>query len=442
VLIFLSDMHLMDGTAGVHHLGANAFRGTFQDLAAHAEKAGARDVTVVFLGDIYELVRTQRWFGFPLDQRPWGRQPSELAANDIFDGVVANNRETFQILAGSLQDQFGFPVEPRRVYVPGNHDRLCNLYPSLRRKVRATLGLPASDEPFPHSFLDSEHRVYARHGQEWDLFNFEGSETFSLLHHVEIPLADYLRTPIGDLVAAEFISKVPILALEELPEQEADRALIVDRLRHLFDVRPMVGIVQWLSYQLTRYDDRLRGIVNGAVRRAAAEFSEIPFVQEWIAAHDRWANPFDEADRLKLLLALMESWRVLDSRQMLRLLEMGIGADEGEHYAARASEDFRRLDADPASRGEILCVLYGHTHGALQRGIDVIGDPPRELYRVYANTGTWRPVHRQSHSKRGFVVSKSLTYSIVYKPGEKILDRRIAQVPALETWSGGFIEEA
>ena len=53
---------------------------------------------------------------------------------------MAQNRPVFDLLSGSLASSCGFPVEPERVYVPGNHDRLCNLYPSLRERVRRALG--------------------------------------------------------------------------------------------------------------------------------------------------------------------------------------------------------------------------------------------------------------------------------------------------------------
>lgn len=149
MLIVVSDFHLMDGTAGAHHVEPGVFRSTMNDLAAHAHEAKANDITLVFLGDVYDLIRTERWFDLPPDERPWGATPSSKALFDIFEGVVDNNAETFALLAGSLVDEFGFPVEPKRVYIPGNHDALVNEHPYLRRRVRETLGMPEGDEPFP-----------------------------------------------------------------------------------------------------------------------------------------------------------------------------------------------------------------------------------------------------------------------------------------------------
>src|SRR4051794_22193398 len=133
MLIVVSDFHLMDGSAGAHHVEPGVFRSTMHDLAAHAREAQAEDIGLIFLGDVFDLVRTERWFDFPLEQRPWGSNPSEEALFQIFEGVVRNNIETFTLLGGPLAREFGFPVEPTRIFVPGNHDTLINEYPYLRR---------------------------------------------------------------------------------------------------------------------------------------------------------------------------------------------------------------------------------------------------------------------------------------------------------------------
>src|SRR2546423_3568413 len=138
MFIVVSDFHLMDGSAGAHHVDPGTFRSTMHDLAAHAREAKAKDITLVLLGDLYDLIRTERWFDYPVDERPWGENRSDQALYDIFEGVVANNAETFASLSGCLADEFGFPVEPTRLYIPGNHDTLVNEHPHLRRRVRET----------------------------------------------------------------------------------------------------------------------------------------------------------------------------------------------------------------------------------------------------------------------------------------------------------------
>jgi UDP-2,3-diacylglucosamine pyrophosphatase LpxH len=436
VLIVVSDLHLMDGTAGVHQLGAEAFRRVFRDLAHRAREARAQDLKIVLLGDILDLIRTAHWFSYAGDLRPWGTQRSEEAIVEVFDGVVAKNREVLDIFSGSLVDQFDFPVEPERVFVPGNHDRLCNLFPSLRRKVRKLLAIPGDDERFDHTFLDLDHAVFARHGQEWDPFNFEDSEAFSVATMAAIPWDDYMKTPIGDLIASEFAAKLPSAILEHLREgPERDR--IVRKFQDLFDVRPLIAIIQWLSYRATHQEQSVQAWLNEAIRQVTEEFEQIPYVRGWIERHDRAHNPFDEADRLELLMNMLETLRFSQFQHGLTWVERA----EEQHdarYANRAAQDIVRLDRDPELRHRILYILYGHTHQPDQRALGVVGDGADERERIYVNTGTWRPVHRRSLTGQGFVSWKNVTYTLVYRPGELIWGDHKVKVPVFETWSGSI----
>jgi hypothetical protein len=54
----------------------------------------------------------------------------------IFDTIIAKNRATFDLLKSGLKQGFDLPFEPERIYVPGNHDRLCNKYPMLRGYIQ------------------------------------------------------------------------------------------------------------------------------------------------------------------------------------------------------------------------------------------------------------------------------------------------------------------
>jgi UDP-2,3-diacylglucosamine pyrophosphatase LpxH len=436
VIIVLSDLHLMDGTAGAHHVEAGVFRSTFTDLAAHAREARAADIKIVFLGDLFDLIRSERWFEYGVDERPWGADPSEEAATAIMEAVAAENAETFELLSGSLADQFDFPVEPERVYVPGNHDRLCNLYPALRRRARELVGISPDEEPFEHFFLDPDHGVFARHGQEWDPFNFEGSEALRLHTFARVPRADYMKTPIGDVIAAELASKMPIYVLEYLPEEYPYRERIAERMRNLFDVRPLVGMVGWLFYQVHQYDRPVQNAINRAMRQAAHETAELPFVKKWIDEHDRM-TAIDEADRLQVLLQILESFKMTRlERPLGKILASRL---EGDQYALRAIEDLRRLDSEPDLRDQILYVLYGHTHNPCQFAIGSLGESPDERYRLYLNTGTWRPHHQQTVTGQDFISWRNITYTLLYRPGEIVAGGSTTAYPALEAWTGTVV---
>jgi UDP-2,3-diacylglucosamine pyrophosphatase LpxH len=436
VLIVVSDFHLMDGSAGAHHVEPGVFRSTMNDLAAHAREARASDITILFLGDVFDVVRTERWFDYPLDERPWGQTPSSQALYDIFDGVVSNNAETFRMLSGSLVDEFEFPVEPTRLYVPGNHDNLVNEHPYLRRRVREVLGMPPGDEQFPRYFLDREHGVFARHGHEFDRLNFEGSEAYDS-GELLIPEEDYVPMPVGDPMACEYASKLAPLTQHYLPEDHPNRARIAERLRDVVDVRPLIGMARWVMWQVSDMDKNARDAVNRAMCEAAQSFHDLPFTKAWYAKHDRLG--WDHADEFQAFLRLLRSFKPMNFNRILSAADkFAMFKSQTDRYAACAAEDFRRIKSHPDG-DDIYYVMYGHTHAARTVPIEVIGEPPTERYRVYINTGTWRPTHRMLLGGDGFSSWKEITYALVYRPGEIVSGGHTLDYPALESWTGTVV---
>ena len=83
--------------------------------------------------------------------------------------------------------------------------------------------------------------------------------------------------------------------------------------------------------------------------------------------------------------------------------------------------------------------MYGHTHFARQIPVEVIGEPPTERYRVYFNTGTWRPTHRMLQGGDGFASWKEITYALVYRPGETVSGGHAMDYPAIESWTGTVV---
>ena len=73
MLVFISDLHFADGTAGEHNIRPKAFEYFFQDLIgiAEDERNAIKEIKLVFLGDIFDLLRTWDWFKHPPSERPW-----------------------------------------------------------------------------------------------------------------------------------------------------------------------------------------------------------------------------------------------------------------------------------------------------------------------------------------------------------------------------------
>ena len=436
MIVFLSDLHLSDGSAGVDDIPASAFRDTFHSLADRARRSEAKRISLVFLGDLFDLIRTERWFAVPVEKRPWGASPCESAAASILDAVLHRNAEVFHsILGGSLQEQFGFPVEPERVYIPGNHDRLCNVFPSLRRRVRETLRI-SGDLPFAYTLLDLDHGVFARHGHEWDRFNFEGEIRGKKW---EEPDPECYQTPsIGEVLACEVVSRLPKAVLAHLRPDHPSHARLEDRLCGMFDVRPLLASTAWLAYQMEWFDDpEITDAINRGVRDVLNSFERLPFVQDWIRRHQEGLNPFSAGRELKWLVRLLETFRLSTLEHALPLLGDLANVVPDDNYASRAARDFERLDSVSEWRHRIRYVVYGHTHEPEVRGISVVGKAPDEIRRVYINNGMWRPTHEPS-LERGFVTWDCRTYSVIYAPGERPGGSSPLEAPAFEAWTGAW----
>ncbi|MBW2206608.1 MAG: hypothetical protein JRG79_06825, partial [Deltaproteobacteria bacterium] len=252
MLVLISDLHFVDGSAGEHNVPVEAFHIFFEDIGGTAKRlrgkgASIDEIKIVFLGDIFDVLRTEEWFSLPVSERPWGSNDKKIEShtNRMFDAIISKNQDTFDLLGGKLKGKFGFHVEPERIYIPGNHDRLCNKYKSLRKKVRKNLGIPAAESPFDHHLKDVDHGVFARHGHEFDKFNFEGGTSYDF--------KDYMRVPIGDPITTELVAKIPWKVMQHpvveklnTAEQEALRR----NLEEIENIRPFSATLEWLLYQV------------------------------------------------------------------------------------------------------------------------------------------------------------------------------------------------
>lgn len=434
MLVIVSDLHFRDGTAGEHNVSTRAFEGFLEGLATAARSAQAREVKILFLGDIFDLLRTELWFDVPEEERPWGlpdvaSDALERHAARILDAILAHpiNRETFALLGSSLKERFPlFPVEPERIYIPGNHDRLCAQFPSLLRKAQQALGTAPS--PVLHAYRDLSYGVLARHGHERDVFNYEGSGALSD--------EDYAQVPIGDVVATELVARLPYTIMRHskirsLPEatQEALRR----NLQQIENVRPLHATLHWLFYQIQRHE-WLRDVVEDAVDEVVARFNALPFVRDWYRRHDRWPNPLDEADQIQAVLFLLDKFRVTRMGGLLALAEALKG------IRPRPAEEAARKELAEAGP-DVYYLVYGHTHQPTQVPMQIAQTADgKPMERVYLNTGCWGTRHVEA-ADGGFVSWKQMAYVIFHTededlpPGE---ERR--GFPSFETWSATLKE--
>ncbi len=442
MIILVSDLHLMDGTVGSRHLPAGAFDQTLIDLGRCTRDANAQDITMVFLGDVFDLITTKAWFspeGSP-QIRPWDNWRDALTekkAEEVLQGILTqqDNQKIGSILSCKLAGgHYGFSAEPERVYIPGNHDRLCNL-PKLRPMVRDFLGCTAdpNNSPFRNAFEDRTHGIFARHGHEWDDWNFEGSQAFSHRGNAEPTYEEYMEPPIGDLLTIEVASRLPDLVDAALQAdgscEPEDREKAVERMWEVFDVKPLPAIIPWLVYQAEQHGPAIRRAIDSALKTIAGDLQQIRFAQDWLEKHDNHLNPADHASVLRLAEKLIAYQGLNHLDIELKVIERLSSLRRDDNHAGKAVEDLRRQN------GEVRYIAYGHTHQPEQRALEVAQG---NCDCAYLNTGTWRPVCQMGLSGRGFMRWNTLTYTIIYQPGETVSGGRKIDYPAFEVWSGSL----
>ena len=466
MLVVISDLHFVDGTAGNHNLPTSAFKDVFMsDIVALAKRKDAKELKLVLLGDIVDLVRTTQWFDVAPADRPWGANgladielpradsATERKCLDILGRLPEDgdrNRVPQQSILGRNWDTFAFfrdfpnavrnaadsgaSIDVELVYVPGNHDRLCNLYPAVRDELQRQLGLstsPAAVERgaddswwYRDHFLDPNYAVWARHGHQFDPFNFGGGSDHSRSGH--------LQATIGDVIACEFASKLPH-TLEEMRRRSDDSSItreFIERVQEIDLVRPASAIVEWLYYRL-RSDAPHKQALDRAFDHVFLSLLDIPFVQNW-RSRQTFVDDVVRALSSRWLRWLPRLLTRLDAERLLRLfLGVARGRSNVEQDAfARAAydEDVWRNNPD------VSFIVYGHTHAALSQTLAI--EQGREV--TYFNTGTWRErVHRSIAFDRDpdFAKIKHMSYAVFYKADEDTKNK-VPGTTSVDFWTG------
>ena len=464
MLALLSDLHFCDQTAVDKNVAPKAFAialdGIYKmalDLAAAQRDAVALDL--VFLGDIFDLLRTERWFQkadgteVPPSERPWaaadaldGAPPPPRAlehAAAILEDIIANNHDALAELTAS-RPQLAGKVRVRRILLAGNHDRLCLHSDTLHARMRQALA--AVDERslgaegiFTHRLELPAYGLLARHGHEHDAWNFARQRKDAPAGSYTD--ADYLPAPIGDPITTELAARLPFEMRARLRSsaaftpEEADQ--IHRRLQRLEDVRPVVTALQWAFQETEALGRSLPREKAGALRQALRDsvltmvegFKDLDFYRAWRAGHHLFRTDAQAILRdLLEVLAVVRADAIANAAVHFEKL-----ADRVLHAAAkdayRAGAGLEALDR-MQPRGH-RCVVYGHTHEpafAALRATPAAED-------AYLNSGTFRGRIFHTDDHRGFLRVEHMSYLCFFTADE-------AQAgwggpgPAFTSWTG------
>lgn len=483
MLVVISDLHLGDRSATVN-IRPRAFALFLDHVLDLAEHAGAKEVTLLFLGDIFDLLRTEYWFypapgvaplgdpaqvpapgagdPFPLEHRPWGNPQvlvdgsaqaltpeCQARALQITQRIAEVCKPQLDILSGRSRDLAGVDDEalrsrvsrklsdPRgitfkRYYLPGNHDRLARVLDPVNAAICAALGAePAPQGPTGLVNL-TDLRFIARHGHEWDGWNFEARGSGQR----DPGDAEFRLTPLGDVITTEALARLPYRVWQELQGRFPGEAWIDAVYEHLCgveDVRPLGAVLRWVAsagahVHRVAFTDPVRqvGAVLDAVDKVAPDLVRdmirLPYTRAWLKRRRWFRAGWQKAMQLRLLgLAL----RLFTPTQLAPLLEWGPVA----RWLARPDDSLKLRAAEMLAAHPADYAVCGHTHEFQHVPLR---DPPRGgAVQVYFNSGTWRPRTYETLDRSGFRSVKEMTY-LVFHAGKRSA--------AYETWNGVMLK--
>ena len=331
-----------------------------------------------------------------------------------------------------LISQERVPLTVRFHYMVGNHDWYYHLegeaFDRIRQEIIDAMGLCNPPSPFPSDLrksdpnqpwkadeypeiekLFSEYKVFARHGDCYDSFNFDSEKGRNY-------------STLGDAFTMEVCNRYP----EELKRRSSWSPEIIHNLRHITNIRPALATPLWVTGQIRKLADEkhLLEVHESELKKVWDDLADNLLQLDFIRQADK-AFKFDLVDKMEIAIKISKaiSFDKLDDLVLRLQNRSTVGGDRSfVRYALREPAFL-----DDSAR----YIVYGHTHyhETVPLDYDDLGGN-----QIYFNSGTWHTyfdLARKNPTEKKFVPYKALTYITFYKDDEHD-DRHF------ETWSGAY----
>jgi hypothetical protein len=271
MLVIISDIHLGDGTtaSSISPTAFDLFSNRLRETAFYAsfrQDGSYRPIEtldILLMGDILDPLHSTLWLNTAPDAlnytRPWTNINSPDFASTLSEttnAIIDGNRKSLEILRRCANGQTillppanarhepdreskePIPVNVRIHYMVGNHDWYYRLpgskFDEIRKTVIESLGLCNDPGPFPYELDEhpalgeilQSYRVFARHGDYYDKFNF--NRELGRNH-----------ATLGDVFTMDVCNRYPVEVQRrygsELPSG------VIDSLRRITNVRPALA---------------------------------------------------------------------------------------------------------------------------------------------------------------------------------------------------------
>lgn len=442
MLVLLSDLHITDESTA-RNVNPEAFDLFLTEVRSTAAHRTAKELRIVLLGDIFDLVRTDYWLRqrIPMERRPWGgtldpetgMNADVAGLNEQFgavlQGVLASDtaKKLAEVLRSLRQEHPGLTV----TYVVGNHDRVLWNFPDLRRTIQSAIPEISEFAPF---FRSDDYALLARHGHEWDV-NCHGWE---FRNRVLMPSENvgrfsaeaYRTMAIGEAVTAELMGGL-IYHVRELGAS----ATVVSQLMEVNNLRPLLAVFEWLDWIGAPQAARERNMLHEGLRRALDGLLGTSLAKRWDAMRADLLISGDLIDRLQIARKLLMGpdfnsfrGRIAALQRVQGVLPFSSKDDDTLLEGARSEEVFKGSAPDSA----IQRVVYGHTHRARH---DYFRGNRDGTVQMYVNTGTYLPLITEAADGHSFASSIQMTLLYAYRADED-LDRKAVNTTSLDIWNG------
>lgn len=454
MLVIISDLHLGDGTTAnsispsAFHLFANRLReiAYFASFRKDGKYRPIDRMDIVMLGDVLDPIHSTTWLdtqpGAVNFVRPWTEFTSPFFASKLAQAtqdIINLNKESLEILRRCASGESiilppansrGKPdMDSKERFFPkvglhytvGNHDWYYHLkgkaFDEIRANIINTIGLSNAIDCFPFELEESSalyetfkrYRVFARHGDCYDKFNFNSELGRD-------------HGTLGDIFAMEVLNRFPVEVQRRFGDQLPKP--IIDSLRRITNVRPALATSLWISGQIKRHAGSvaLEAELKKVWDDICDEFLQNPFVRE----QDK-AFKFDMVDALELVIKISKR----TSFETLNDIVIWVRNKMSEKELSFAEHALN----EPAFLNDTAkYIVYGHTHHHEIISLDTNGRPPYEQSQLYINSGTWHSYFDlaiKSPDEQKFVPYQTLTYLAFYKDDER-------EGRQFETWSGTY----
>jgi len=455
MLIIISDLHISDESTATN-VHPTAFDLLCKEISTVVKgKEDIKEIRIVLLGDIFDLVRTDYWLrkNIPMSERPWGGTLDnktgmndnadiiEKQFQDILNDVL--NTQSAKALIKMLNDvsKNNSNIYTKVTYLIGNHDRVFNNYESLKNKVRTELVDVTKNNTqndlveFLNILYTPEYGVQARHGHEWDE-NCHGWHFLTNVLQPGLEIGRFDRTvynvmALGEVITAELMGGIVYRA-----SQKIDDPVFIGNLKDANNVRPMTDVFLWLEWFGRNLSSDKKKIILDALKDSIDGVLQSTLAMQWDKlVKEIWIFKGDLTDRLKQLSNYMKNKSFDDIRNTLMVgvdiftfFEKIFGTEKKDGYVDGAKQEFDGNGVDKS----IQYILYGHTHDARN---DYFSGNTEGNVKMYINTGTYLPLIERTLNKKDFASSHRMTMVYFYRNDED-MSGRADKGPSLDLWNG------